>query len=72
MYNLRNRHFWEIDFSTKEMEYLLTLSASLKAAKYAGTEVSRLQGKEIALIFEKTSTRTRSAFGWPPSTRAPT
>jgi ornithine carbamoyltransferase len=63
MYNLRNRHFLkEIDFSTKEMEYLLTLSASLKAAKYAGNEVARLAGKEIALIFEKTSTRTRSAF----------
>jgi ornithine carbamoyltransferase len=63
MYNLRNRHFLkEIDFTTKEMEYLLTLAASLKAAKYAGTEVQRLQGKEVALIFEKTSTRTRSAF----------
>jgi ornithine carbamoyltransferase len=63
MYNLRNRHFLkEIDFTTTEMEYLLTLSASLKAAKYAGTEVARLQGKEVALIFEKTSTRTRSAF----------
>jgi ornithine carbamoyltransferase len=63
MYNLRNRHFLkEIDFSSKEMEYLLTLSASLKAAKYAGTEVPRLRGREIALIFEKTSTRTRSAF----------
>ena len=63
MYNLRNRHFLkEIDFTTQEMEYLLTLSASLKAAKYAGTEVARLQGKEVALIFEKTSTRTRSAF----------
>ena len=63
MYNLRNRSFLkEIDFTTEEMEYLLTLSAALKAAKYAGTEVPRLQGKEIALIFEKTSTRTRSAF----------
>lgn len=63
MYNLRNRHFLkEIDFTTKEMEYLLTLSAALKSAKYAGTEARGLEGKEIALIFEKTSTRTRSAF----------
>jgi ornithine carbamoyltransferase len=63
MYNLRNRHFLkEIDFTAKELEYLLTLSASLKAAKYAGTEVPRLRGKEVALIFEKTSTRTRAAF----------
>jgi len=63
MYNLRNGHFLkEIDFTTKEMEHLLLLSAALKSAKYAGTEVPRLQGREIALIFEKTSTRTRSAF----------
>ena len=63
MYNLRNRHFLkEIDFTTKEMEYLPTLSAALKSAKYAGTEARGLEGKEIALIFEKTSTRTRSAF----------
>jgi ornithine carbamoyltransferase len=63
MYNLRNRHFLkEIDFTSKELEYLLTQSAALKAAKYAGTEVPRLSGKELALIFEKTSTRTRSAF----------
>jgi ornithine carbamoyltransferase len=63
VYNLRNRSFLkEIDFSTGEMDYLLALSKSLKQAKYAGTEVPRLQGKEIALIFEKTSTRTRAAF----------
>ncbi len=63
MYNLRNRSFLkEIDFTARELEYLLELSAALKAAKYAGTEVPRLIGKEIALIFEKTSTRTRSAF----------
>jgi len=63
MYNLRNRSFLkEIDFSTGEMEHLLELSASLKHAKYAGTEVPLLRGKEIALIFEKTSTRTRAAF----------
>ena len=63
MYNLRNRSFLkEIDFTTGELQHLLTLSAALKTVKYAGTEVPRLQGKEIALIFEKTSTRTRSAF----------
>jgi len=63
MYNLRNRSFLkEIDFSAGELGYLLELSRSLKHAKYAGTEVPRLQGKEIALIFEKTSTRTRAAF----------
>jgi ornithine carbamoyltransferase len=63
VYNLRNRSFLkEIDFSSRELEYLLRLSESLKMVKYAGTEVPRLTGKEIALIFEKTSTRTRSAF----------
>jgi ornithine carbamoyltransferase len=61
--NLRNRSFLkEIDFQPREMRYLLQLSAALKQARYAGTEVKRLEGKEIALIFEKTSTRTRSAF----------
>jgi ornithine carbamoyltransferase len=61
--NLRNRHFLkEIDFTTEEMRFLLKLSADLKTAKYAGTEVKGLDGKEIALIFEKTSTRTRAAF----------
>jgi ornithine carbamoyltransferase len=63
MYNLRNRSFLkEIDFSARELEHLLTLAAALKTVKYAGTEVPRLAGKEIALIFEKSSTRTRSAF----------
>ena len=63
MYNLRNRSFLkEIDFAARELEHLLRLSAALKTVKYAGTEVPRLKGKEIALIFEKTSTRTRSAF----------
>jgi ornithine carbamoyltransferase len=50
------------DFSPEELCYLLRLSADLKAAKYAGTEVPRLAGKNIALIFEKDSTRTRCAF----------
>jgi len=63
MYNLRNRNFIrEIDFSRDELLYLLSLSQALKTAKYAGNEVQRLAGKEIALIFEKSSTRTRCAF----------
>jgi ornithine carbamoyltransferase len=63
MFNLRNRSFLkEIDFEPRELRYLLQLSAAVKTAKYAGTEAKRLEGKEIALIFEKTSTRTRSAF----------
>jgi len=60
---VKNRSFLkEIDFEPRELRYLLKLAEALKTAKYAGTEVKRLQGKEIALIFEKTSTRTRSAF----------
>jgi ornithine carbamoyltransferase len=63
MYNLRNRSFLKVsDFTARELEHLLKLSAALKTVKYAGTEVPRLTGKEIALIFEKASTRTRSAF----------
>ena len=62
-YNLRNRSFLkEIDFTPAELRYLLRLAEALKLAKYAGTETKHLAGKEIALIFEKTSTRTRSAF----------
>jgi ornithine carbamoyltransferase len=62
-FNLRNRSFLkEIDFEPRELRFLLKLSESLKMAKYAGTEVKQLGGKEVALIFEKTSTRTRSAF----------
>jgi ornithine carbamoyltransferase len=63
MFNLRNRSFLkEIDFEPRELRHLLQLSEAVKIAKYAGTETKRLDGKEIALIFEKTSTRTRSAF----------
>jgi len=63
VYNLRNRSFLkEIDFEPGELRFLLELAASLKAAKYAGTETRRLEGKQIALVFEKTSTRTRAAF----------
>jgi ornithine carbamoyltransferase len=62
-FNLRNRSFLkELDFSTDEWRFLLRLAAELKTAKYTGTEVPRLSGKNIALIFEKTSTRTRCAF----------
>jgi ornithine carbamoyltransferase len=61
--DLKNRNFLKLlDFATEEIRYLLDLSSELKAAKYAGTEQPRLQGKNIALIFEKTSTRTRCAF----------
>ena len=60
---LRNRHFLNLmDFSPLEIEYLLELSAELKWAKKSGTEEPRLVGKNIALIFEKASTRTRCAF----------
>lgn len=62
-FTLRNRHFLTLDdFSPQEIGFLLHMAAELKAAKYAGTEVQRLKGKQIALIFEKDSTRTRSAF----------
>ena len=62
-YNLRNRSFLKLlDFSPKEIQYLLDLARDLKRAKYAGTEQPRMKGKNIALIFEKTSTRTRCAF----------
>ncbi len=62
-FNLRNRNFLkELDFTVQEWAYLLKLSSELKAAKEAGTEVPRLIGKEIVLIFEKASTRTRCAF----------
>ncbi len=63
MFSLRNRSFLkEIDFEPRELRHLLQLAEALKIAKYAGTETRRLDGAEIALIFEKTSTRTRSAF----------
>jgi ornithine carbamoyltransferase len=61
--NLRNRSFLKLlDFSPVEIAFLLDLSKDLKKAKYAGTERHTLTGKNIALIFEKTSTRTRCAF----------
>ena len=62
-FNLRNRNFVKLlDFTPKEIKYLLDLSADLKKAKYAGTEQQKLKNKNIALIFEKSSTRTRCAF----------
>src|SRR6516225_1143145 len=62
-FNLKNRSVLEMsDFSAEEIRYLLDLSKELKRAKAAGTEVPRLRGKNLCLIFEKTSTRTRCAF----------
>ncbi|MBK9291920.1 MAG: ornithine carbamoyltransferase [Bacteroidetes bacterium] len=62
-FNLRNRSFLKLlDFTPAEIKFLLDLSVDLKKAKYSGTEQQRLKGKNIALIFEKDSTRTRCAF----------
>lgn len=62
-FNLKNRNFLKLlDFSAQEINFLLELSETLKKAKYAGTEQQLLKGKNIALIFEKASTRTRCAF----------
>ncbi|MGF1774685.1 ornithine carbamoyltransferase [Vibrio wakamikoensis] len=62
-YNIRNRNFLKLlDFTPKEIQFLLDMSKELKSAKYAGTEQKNLVGKNIALIFEKASTRTRCAF----------
>src|SRR5881398_488034 len=61
--DLRNRDWLKIsDFTAEEVLYMLDLAAQLKAAKYRGSEGHALQGKNIALIFEKSSTRTRCAF----------
>ncbi len=61
--NLRNRSFLKLeDFTSEEIRFLLDLAKQLKAAKYGGYEQRRLEGKNIALIFEKASTRTRCAF----------
>jgi len=60
---LTNRHFLKLlDFTPEEIQYLLDLASQLKKDKKSGKEVQRLKGKNIALIFEKTSTRTRCAF----------
>ena len=62
-HKLHNRSFLTLrDFIRSEIKYLLKLSAELRAAKRAGAEKRRLKGKTIALIFEKSSTRTRAGF----------
>lgn len=62
-FNLKNRNFLKLlDFTPKEINFFLDLSQDLKKAKYCGTEQQLLAGKNIALIFEKASTRTRCAF----------
>lgn len=62
-FNLRNRSFVKLlDFSQEEIKFLLNLSKNLKDAKYGGYEKPTMKGKNIALIFEKSSTRTRCAF----------
>ena len=62
-FNLRNRSFLKLeDFTSEEIRFLLDLAKQLKAAKYGGYEQRRLEGKNVALIFEKASTRTRCAF----------
>ncbi|MDR1878499.1 MAG: ornithine carbamoyltransferase, partial [Bacteroidales bacterium] len=62
-FNLRNRSFLKLlDFTPQEIHYLLDLSASLKTAKKTGTERQMLKGKNVVLLFEKDSTRTRCAF----------
>ena len=72
-FNLNNRSFLkEIDFTPRDLRYLLRLSEALKLAKYSGTEVKQLEGKEIALIFEKTSTRIGQRLRSAPMTRART
>jgi ornithine carbamoyltransferase len=61
--NLHNRDFLkEVDFTATELQFLLDLSHDLKRAKASGSEQQRLRGRDVALIFEKTSTRTRCAF----------
>ncbi|GAA0179693.1 ornithine carbamoyltransferase [Clostridium sediminicola] len=63
MFNLKNKSFLTLmDFNQKEIKFFLDLATELKMAKYIGNEKRRLEGKNIALIFEKSSTRTRCAF----------
>ena len=62
-FNMHNRHLLSLmHHSTRELVYLLDLSRDLKRARYTGSEQKHLRDKNIALIFEKTSTRTRCAF----------
>ncbi|WP_031542003.1 ornithine carbamoyltransferase [Mesoplasma photuris] len=61
--NLKGRNFLKIiDFTNRELNYLVDLARDLKRAKYAGTEQKMMEGKNIALLFQKASTRTRCAF----------
>ena len=61
--DLRGRSFLkEVDFTKQEFTYLINEAEQLREEKHSGREVARLVGRNIALIFEKTSTRTRSAF----------
>ena len=61
--DLKGRHFLKLlDYTPEEIQYLLDLSADFKAKKKAGVLVDHLRGRNVALIFEKTSTRTRCAF----------
>jgi ornithine carbamoyltransferase len=63
MFNVHNRSYLTLmEYTPRQIRFLLDLSRDLKRAKYAGNERPRLNGKNIALIFEKTSTRTRCAF----------
>lgn len=62
-FNLRNRNFLKLlDFTPKEIRFLLDLAKELKTAKYTGTERQKLKGKNVVLLFAKDSTRTRCAF----------
>ena len=62
-FNLRNRSLLALeDFAPRDVRFLIDLAAELKRSKYAGNEFPRLKGKNIVLIFEKSSTRTRCAF----------
>ena len=62
-FNLRNRSLLDLkDFSPRDIRFLIDLAQELKRSKYAGNEYPRLKGKNIALIFEKASTRTRCSF----------
>lgn len=72
-FNIHNRNLLSLEHhTTRELRYLLDLSRDLKRAKYTGTEQQHLKGNNIALIFEKTSTRTFAPSKWPPMTKAPT
>ena len=63
-FNLKGRSFLKLmDFSKRDLTYILDLARDLKRAKYGGYEVQCLRGKNIALMFAKASTRTRCALG---------